>query len=102
MNEWIEELGKRIMFESVDRAWNNGANERNREYEDTMIKNRMEEDTKHLNDSLIKVVAWMHNTCINKMGGVLLELVTGLEMEVIRLTMDEDGWRNMEDEEVIQ
>ena len=67
-----------------------------------MINNMIEEDTKHLNDSIIKVVAWMHNTCINKMGGVPLEIVMGAQMEVIRLTMDEDELRDMEDDEVIQ
>ena len=61
----------------------------------------LEEDTKNLNDILIKVVAWMNNRCINKMEGVLLELVTGKEIEVSRLTINEDNWRDMEDEEVI-
>ena len=71
------------MFEPMDKAWDNGMNKRSKDYVDTIIRKMMKEDTKNLNDSLIKVVAWMHNTCKNKMGRVLFEIVTGAEMEVI-------------------
>ena len=48
---------------------------------------------KNLNDSLIKAVAWMHNTCVNKMGGVPLQLVTGKKVMVTGLTVFNEQWR---------
>ena len=38
MYEWIESLGERIMFELIDKAWDNGVNESNNDYVDTMIR----------------------------------------------------------------
>ena len=95
--DWIEGLGKGIWFESIDKAWENRVNERNKEYVDTIIREMMKEDVRNLDNSLIKAVAWMHNTCDNKMGGVPVELVTGKQIEVSGLEINEDDWRDIED-----
>ena len=62
----------------------------------------MEEKKTALTDSIVKAVAWTHNTSINKLGYTPLQLVTGKSVTLPGLTTGNDGTESLNDCEAIQ
>ena len=66
------------------------------------IKKVIEEKKTALNDSLVKVAAWMHNTSVNKLGYTPLQLVTGKSVTLPGLTTGNESTESMTDCEAVQ
>ena len=62
----------------------------------------MEEKKMALTDSLVKAVAWTHNTSINKLGYNPLQLVTSKSVTLPGLTIGNEGTESMTDCKAVQ
>ena len=62
----------------------------------------MEELKTPLTDSLVKAVAWTHNTLINKLGFSPLQLVTGKAVTLPGLMTGTEASENMTDSVAVQ
>ena len=61
----------------------------------------MEEHKTPLTDSLVKAAAWTHNTSMNKLGYLPLQLVTGQAVMIPGLTTGNEVTESMTDSEVV-
>ena len=61
----------------------------------------MEEKKVHLSDSLVKAVAWTHNTLVNKLRYCPLQLVTGKAITLPGLTTGNVATKSMSDVEAV-
>ena len=62
----------------------------------------MEEQKTPLNDSLVKVASWCHNTSVNKLGFSPLQLVTGKAVTLPDLTKGNVATDSINDGEAVQ
>ena len=77
LDELTSKLGSTVKFGLAFFPWSIGINKRNHAAAYITVKRQIEEKRVPLSDSLIKAVAWTHNTSVNKLGFSPLQLVTG-------------------------
>ena len=82
--------------------WSNEIKERTHANCDLTIRKMIKDKEMVLNDSLVKAVAWTHNTSVNKLGYTPLQLVTGKAVTLPGLTTGNVSTESMTDCEAVQ
>ena len=77
----MNKLGIKIEFGPAFLPWSNGINERNHYSCDVIVKKIMEEDSKISLQDAVDMASWTHNTNVNTLGFIPLQLVTGKSVE---------------------
>ena len=102
LDELISKLGLSVKFGPSYSPWSNSLNETNHESADITIKKLMEQEKVPLSEDLVKAAAWTHNTSINKLGFLQLQLVTGKVVTIPDLTTGNVATESMTDSEAVQ
>ena len=98
----MNKLGLRINFTPSHSPWANRGNERNHYSCDVIIKKVMEDDKKIGLQEAVKMAAWTHNTNVNVLGYMPLQLMTGKSIVLPGLVTGNVATESLYDDEAVR
>lgn len=102
MDELIARLEIKNRYGPAYSPWSNGINEPNHASYDVMVKKLMENKKVALTDLLVRAAAWTHNTNVNILGYIFLQLVTGKSCNLPGLKMSNEATESVLETETVQ
>ena len=95
-------LGLMVRFGPTYSPWSNGLNEKKTSSVDVTMEKMIEDMKMLLTDALVKAPAWTHNTSVNKLGFLPLQIVLGKAVILSGLMTRNEASKSMTDSEAVK
>ena len=91
-----------VRFGPTYSPWSNGLNEKKTSSVDVTMEKMIEDMKMLLTDALVKAPAWTHNTSVNKLGFLPLQIVLGKAVILSGLMTRNEASKSMTDSEAVK